>query len=60
MVKLVASDARYTAVETSSSGRPNRRIGVRAINSWPRGESSRALFRAVGKTPGAMALTNTL
>jgi len=48
------------AAPPSSSTFPNRRIGVRSRNSLPRSVPfSKAAFRSVGKTPGAMAFTQT-
>src|SRR6185503_20256105 len=60
VTKLAASEARYTAAPASSSARPKRRRGVRASSSLPRGVPSMSWrVRAVGTTPGAMALTFT-
>src|ERR1700704_3448799 len=60
VTKLAASDDRNTAAPPSSSSLPNLFIGVRIRNSRPRSvPSSRAAFRSVRKTPGAIALTQT-
>src|SRR5215217_4609889 len=60
VTKLAASDARNTAAPASSSTSPNRFMGVRRRNSRPRSvPSSRAVFKGVRKTPGAIAFTHT-
>src|SRR6187402_1894143 len=60
LVKLAASDARYTHAPANSSVRPKRAWGVRKSSSCPRSVPCNSLeLSSVGNTPGAMALTHT-
>src|SRR5882757_1296809 len=60
VTKLAASEAKNTAAPANSSSCPNRCIGVRSRNSFPRSvPSSNPAFNSVRKTPGAIPFTQT-